>query len=468
MSYLLAYYGDDFTGSTDVLEVLSLSGVPTVLFLAPPTAAQLAAFPNAQAVGIAGISRSLTPEHLDHELPPIFAALKKLEATYTHYKVCSTFDSSPNLGSIGRAMELARESFPQTLVPLVVGAPALKRFVAFGNLFASVGAETYRLDRHPTMSKHPTTPMAEADVRRHLSGQTALNTGLVDLLTLERGVEAVLERISELVEEGHAVALFDTLDDAHLLVIGKVLETLAEGGDGFTVGSSGVEYALTVHWQAERLEAPRSQPSPGRAERIIVMSGSAAPATAAQLGEAERRGFKLIRIDVPRLLGTDAETEHARLKREACAALSEGRSVALYSARGPDDASLAELSGEGRARLGSAQGALLRDLLETSGVRRVCVAGGRHLRLCGATALALRFGVFSAPRPGFAAVPWALEQSPFRQLGTRTQGGPSRPPGLFHFRPERTPLGGKYGKRDDDSGPHGCGRQDGSAHHRQR
>ena len=30
---LLAYYGDDFTGSTDALEFLTLAGIKTVLFL---------------------------------------------------------------------------------------------------------------------------------------------------------------------------------------------------------------------------------------------------------------------------------------------------------------------------------------------------------------------------------------------------------------------------------------------------
>ena len=402
MSYLLAYYGDDFTGSTDVLEVLSLSGVPTVLFLAPPTDEQLAAFPEARAVGIAGISRSLTPEGMERELPPIFRALKKLEATYSHYKVCSTFDSSPRIGSIGKALELARETFPQRVVPLVVGAPALKRYVAFGNLFATVEAETYRLDRHPTMSRHPATPMAEADVRRHLGMQTHLSTGLVDVLTLERGLEATLMRVATLSDEGHAVVLFDTVNDAHLFTLGETLAKLGERGNRFVVGSSGVEYALTTYLRhAGRFGAPLDLPTPGRAERIIVMSGSAAPATAAQLTEAERRGFKLIRIDVARLLGSEAAAEHGRLKGEACAALREGRNVVLYSARGPDDPALTALDSHAAMaqRLGRAQGALLRDLVGASGVRRVCVAGGDT---CGYAArqlslYALKFMVPLAP-----------------------------------------------------------------------
>jgi uncharacterized protein YgbK (DUF1537 family) len=33
---LLAYYGDDFTGSTDAMEVMSAAGLSTVLFCARP------------------------------------------------------------------------------------------------------------------------------------------------------------------------------------------------------------------------------------------------------------------------------------------------------------------------------------------------------------------------------------------------------------------------------------------------
>ena len=58
---LLTYYGDDFTGSTDALEALTLGGVPAVLFLEPPTRAVLATqFPGVRAVGVAR-SSSIRP-----------------------------------------------------------------------------------------------------------------------------------------------------------------------------------------------------------------------------------------------------------------------------------------------------------------------------------------------------------------------------------------------------------------------
>jgi uncharacterized protein YgbK (DUF1537 family) len=42
---LLAFYGDDFTGSTDALEFIGRAGAKAMLFIEPPTVEQLAANP---------------------------------------------------------------------------------------------------------------------------------------------------------------------------------------------------------------------------------------------------------------------------------------------------------------------------------------------------------------------------------------------------------------------------------------
>ena len=139
---LLAYYGDDFTGSTDVMESLARAGVKTVLFLEPPTKAQIARFPGLRAFGIAGGSRAMSPKQMERELPRAFKALKASGASIVHYKTCSTFDSSPKVGSVGKAIELGRRVFGESVTPLVVGAPVLGRYVVFGNLFARSGLDT--------------------------------------------------------------------------------------------------------------------------------------------------------------------------------------------------------------------------------------------------------------------------------------------------------------------------------------
>ena len=101
---ILAYYGDDFTGSADVMEVLQWAGLRTVLFLQPPTRSELDSFDNLRAFGIAGWSRSMSPSEMESELKPALESLKASEAKMVHYKVCSTFDSSPEIGNIGKAL----------------------------------------------------------------------------------------------------------------------------------------------------------------------------------------------------------------------------------------------------------------------------------------------------------------------------------------------------------------------------
>ena len=108
---IFSYYGDDFTGSTDALEALAANGVPAVLFLRPPDAEDLRAFRGCRAIGIAGDSRSRSPAWMRSALPPVFACLREIGAPIMQYKVCSTFDSSPETGSIGCALEIGQEVF---------------------------------------------------------------------------------------------------------------------------------------------------------------------------------------------------------------------------------------------------------------------------------------------------------------------------------------------------------------------
>ena len=220
---LLAFYGDDFTGSTDVMEVLQWAGIETMLFLDPPDVTTVRRrFPQVQAVGVAGVSRSLSPAQMDETLPPILDALSAFDAAYFHYKICSTFDSSPQAGSIGHAIGLTMQYFAATHVPLVVGAPALKRYVAFGNLFARVDDRTYRLDRHPTMPHHPVTPMHESDLRLHLAQQTQLNIDSISLLHLEQNDDAIRAVYQQRIDDGAQIILLDTINTAHLSAIGRL------------------------------------------------------------------------------------------------------------------------------------------------------------------------------------------------------------------------------------------------------
>jgi uncharacterized protein YgbK (DUF1537 family) len=355
--------------------------VRSVLFLSPPSVELLQAkFPDIEAVGVAGASRAMTPAQMEASLPAIFKALRQLNARLFHYKICSTFDSSPTIGSIGKAFEIGQSIFNSSFVPLLVGAPVLKRYCVFGNLFATAGDETFRLDRHPMMSRHAVTPMNEGDLRLHLAKQNDATIALFDLIHQNGTTEEINERFAALRNEKPDIILFDTLDETRLATAGRLIW---ESDARFVIGSSGVGYALTGHWQRPRVDYP----SAGVVEQVIVMAGSCSAATATQIEWAEANGYASLRLDA-RLLAdeTIADTERARLRQAALSLLAAGRSVVLYSARGPHDSAM-QASNESlqqrgideltvRERLGQQQGILLRELLLASGVQRVCVAGG--------------------------------------------------------------------------------------------
>ncbi|MGM0785434.1 MAG: four-carbon acid sugar kinase family protein [Pseudomonadota bacterium] len=374
---LIAYYGDDLTGSTDVMEALAGQGVDTVLFTAIPDDDQLLRFRHCRAIGLAGTSRSETPAWMEHHLTPALAWLRERGAALCHYKTCSTFDSAPEIGSVGRALEIGRRLYDQGGVPIVVGAPQLRRYTAFGHLFAAAQGEVYRIDRHPIMSRHPVTPMHEADLRRHLSEQTELDIGLIDLATLAGGdVDARVDAA----RAHHAALLYDVLDPASQAAVGRQLWRTRPPKGGFVVGSSGVEYALLAEWRRQGLV--ETSPSatfanPGPVERIAVVSGSCSETTARQLRWAQDNGFHGIRVNAARLADDrQADAELAVAREQALAALATGCSVVLYTALGPD-AGLATLpDGDGAHAIGRRLGSLLRDLASAERLSRVVVAGG--------------------------------------------------------------------------------------------
>ena len=144
------------------MEVTAFAGLPTVLFLNPPTPEQLAQFADRRVIGIAGIARSQSPAWMDRHLPPVFELLRSLGAPITHYKVCSTFDSAPHVGSIGRAIDIGAPILGGAWQPVVVGDPGMGRYQAFGYLFAVANGVGYPARRAPGH----VAPSGHADGRR--------------------------------------------------------------------------------------------------------------------------------------------------------------------------------------------------------------------------------------------------------------------------------------------------------------
>ncbi len=374
---LLSYYGDDLTGSTDVMEALSSHGVDTVLFMNVPDEALLARFAHCKAIGLAGTSRSETPDWMDEHLTPAFAWLKSLKASIAHYKVCSTFDSSPRVGNIGKAVEIGKAIFEQAYVPLIVGAPQLKRYTSFGNLFAAYQGEVYRIDRHPVMSRHPVTPMHEADLRLHLSEQTKLQTLLADLATL--AASDATTRVDAIAKDADGMLLFDVDSHESQLQAGEQLWRLRPEQGWFVVGSSGVEYALLAAWaKAGLIGAKKQFPLPGKAERIAVVSGSVSPTTERQIRHATSSGFTGIDLNPLDLLGENSAQTIESAIAQGQKALQQGNSVILNTALGPSadrGTEIDKIAGS-RHKLARSLGIILRSLVEREKLSRAVIAGG--------------------------------------------------------------------------------------------
>jgi 3-oxoisoapionate kinase len=428
---LLAWLGDDFTGSAAVMEVLAFAGLPAVLFTDIPDPALAARFAGVAGIGIATTARSHGPDWMATHLPTPLRWLHALGSPLLHYKICSTFDSAPQVGSIGRAIEVALTIRPSAAVPMVTAAPAMRRYQSFGHLFAGTAEGVFRLDRHPVMAHHPVTPMAEADLLRHLAAQTDLPSALIDLESLAGDADARLEAA---LAAGARILSLDSVDAKSDATIGRLIWQNRQQM-GLVVGSQGIEYALVRHWQETgMIAAPPSAPTAGAVSQIAAVSGSVSPVTARQLAWAGANGFALIPFDAAAVCADPAtlSAEETRVTALALQAAAGGQSPLIHSAAGQDDPAIARfraalsashLSAEAANRnIGEALGRILDRVLRQSALRRAVISGGdtsgHGMRQLGLQALVAR-----APTIPGAALCAAHGTGPHDGLEIALKGG---------------------------------------------
>ncbi len=400
-SLRLAFYGDDFTGSTDALEVLAFAGLRCALFLSVPSAQTLRELGPFDAIGVAGASRGMSPAEMDSQLPAVLAALAALPTPLVHYKVCSTFDSSPAVGSMGRVMDLARRSFGNDVIPIVAGTPALGRYCVFGNLFARAGTDglVHRLDRHPIMGTHPATPMTEADLARHLSAQTGQKIAKFALPSFAGGRDAIDLEFQRTVADAPGAILFDGAESGHLTEVGRLIDGLSSlrCGPLFVVGSSGLEYAMTQWWrESDTLSEVASNPAINHESfeavpQVLAVSGSASMLSALQIDAAITAGFIDLPVDAAELVASSTwQVSLDKLVEQTIRGLQQGASVMLHTARGPHDPRIEAMIGAlmsggltrdqakhaGGRLLGQRMGQIVDRALRAVPLRRLILSGG--------------------------------------------------------------------------------------------
>ncbi len=302
----VAFYGDDLTGSIDVLLQFARSGWAGTLFLGTPSP-ELLASAGTPLVGIAGVARSLPTAAIEREVGEALDLLLSVGAQIVQYKACSTADSSPTIGNLGRVLELARGRCGDATVPLLFAQPDFGRFTLFGHHFAAEGDVVYRLDRQPTMSTHPSTPMTESQLAVHLSAQTALPIGELPLTVYESAAG-----VARLVQSSeHAALVLDALDDNHLALLGEALWMLAaDTSPRFVLGSGGLSAALArtrprTDSAVAGLEGTRQVATTGPATApVLTVSGSRSPRTREQIEHARSHGWAV--LPLPLVESTEA------------------------------------------------------------------------------------------------------------------------------------------------------------------
>lgn len=394
---LLAFYGDDFTGSTDALEFLSRAGAKTVLFLDNPSQELLSQFHDLDAIGIAGMTRSMAPNEMTKTLNESFESLQQFNVRHVHYKVCSTFDSSPEIGNIGTAIQVGAAIFENEFTPIVVVAPNLGRYSAFGHLYARMGIGSqgaiHRLDRHPSMSKHPITPADESDLRLHLSKQIQQPMGLIDLVDLGKSREQIKAKLTTEVASGNSIIFFDAMYENQMQIIGELIDgCVAEDKPLFSIGSSGIEKALGDFWAQKGRLIPRDTWNTlFESKPILVLSGSVSPVTASQISWALANGFEEIPVAVDVLKSDDLEASLiAQYQERIVHYLKKGKSVIMHTSKGPEDLRVVEtrmffeqkgwneqmIRSQTAKRFGKILGQSARGALNQFPVERLIIAGG--------------------------------------------------------------------------------------------
>ncbi|WP_118133472.1 four-carbon acid sugar kinase family protein [Oceanicella sp. SM1341] len=354
MSTDLAFIADDFTGASDTLGVLGRAGHKVRLHLD---------LPGPGYDGIAGVAtalRSVGPDEIRAEITRLASGLIARGARVLHYKVCSTFDSSPEIGSIGAAAEGFRDAFRhagagEPFIAVVGGQPGLGRYCHHGTLFAATAdGAVHRIDRHPIMSRHPVTPMAEADLRLHLAAQGLDGLTLIDERDL---ATAPLKTLATARASGARRFLFDLGRNDDLPALRAALEALAAEAPLVCIGPSSVMEAL----RPPRAAPPVPAPGP-RARPVLLFAGSRSPLTDAQVEAASR--FRLVPVSPEALCAGGAAAAS-----EAAAALGQGENVLLR---------LTAESGHGHsgAEIAAASARLVTALCETGAAGALAIAGG--------------------------------------------------------------------------------------------
>jgi uncharacterized protein YgbK (DUF1537 family) len=359
---LLGCIADDFTGATDLANMLVRGGMRTVQSIGIP-AADVAGQLDADAIVIALKSRTVPAADAVKESLEALRWLRERGCEQIFFKYCSTFDSTP-AGNIGQVSEALLEALDSDFTLACPAFPENGRTVFRGHLFVQD-----QLLSESGMQHHPLTPMTDANLVRVLQAQTRGKVGLLRHDSVSGGVESIRARIARLRADGVRMAVADAVSDADLHALGEACADLA-----LLTGGSGLALGLPANFRrAGKLRDLDAAHVPAVEGGEVVLAGSASQATNAQVATWLQAGRPAFRVDPLALAAGQPVIE------EALAFVADhAQTVLIYATSPPDEVKAVqrELGAERAGHLVEQALGRIASRLRETGVRRFVVAGG--------------------------------------------------------------------------------------------
>lgn len=358
---VLGCIADDFTGATDIAGLLARSGVRVSLRIGVPEHPPSKTSPFEV---IALKSRTAPVKDAVAETRAALAWLRAAGAQRFFWKYCSTFDSTPE-GNIGPVAEALMQSLGTDQTIYCPAFPENGRSIFMGNLF--VGQQP--LAESP-MKDHPLTPMRDSNLMRLLAPQVTKPVGLIDRLSVARGVDAVRASLAEHRAAGTAHVVVDAVANTDLEIIAAACRDMP-----LLTGGSAVAMPLPALYMADGIldsDTPK-QETPTIGPLSIVLSGSCSAMTNAQVAAYRATGAASYRLDPLTLAQSGLQPVLDWLAEQDLS-----KAPLIYATANPASVKAAQ------AQLGVAQAsALIEHTLAAcavaardNGARRIIVAGG--------------------------------------------------------------------------------------------
>ena len=363
MAITLGCIADDFTGATDLANMLVKGGLKTIQLLGTPRKSDVV--PSVDAVIIALKTRTIPVEEAIEQSLRALNWLKSAGAEKFFFKYCSTFDSTDD-GNIGPVIDALMADLETPFTIACPAFPETERTIFKGHLF--VGD---KLLSDSPMKYHPLTPMTDSNLVSTLSRQTSQKVGLVQYTDILGGPSEIRKAFDQLQKEDVAIAITDVLNDEHLYFLGEAVKDfkLITGGSGIALGLPSQLKSRKNH--KEKIAAHKLPKVLGKE---LILSGSCSEMTLAQVNEFSKR-YRTLKLNPIELAESNSSLNNA----VDWVIQAKGKEPILVYASAPPDA-----VNEAQKRLGRdlassiVENALAKiaSAAVQNGFRRIVVAGG--------------------------------------------------------------------------------------------